>query len=74
MQNDRNTTAGFVPARKSPNNSTTVLYQHPDGFELSFKDGELIASDPDNNTVSVPIGPAGLIRVGLLMAALGGAD
>ncbi len=38
-----------------------TVYSHPDGFTLAFTDHTLIATDDDGKTVSLPIGPLGLV-------------
>ena len=40
-----------------------TVYSHPDGFTLAFNDHTLIATDDDGNTVSLPIGPLGLVEL-----------
>ena len=40
-----------------------TVYNHPDGFTLVFNDHTLYATDDDGNTVSLPIGPLGLVEL-----------
>ena len=40
--------------------SAKTLYKHPDGPELAFKDGRLIATGDEGLAVYLPIGPDGL--------------
>ena len=47
-----------------------TAYSHPDGFTLAFKDDVLTATDEDGKTVSLPIGPAGLMELGNVLLAL----
>ena len=49
----------------------TLVYEHPDGFTLAFNDNVLIATDDEDNTVCLPIGPLGLIALGELLTAIG---
>ena len=48
-----------------------LVYQHPDGFTLAFNDNVLTATDNEDNTVCLPIGPLGLIALGQLLTAIG---
>ena len=41
-----------------------TVYSHPDGFTLAFNDDTLTATDDDGKTVSLPIGPLGLVKLG----------
>ena len=52
------------------NTDATLVYQHPDGFTLAFDDHTLIATDDDGITVSLPIGPLGLVDLGNALLAL----
>ena len=47
-----------------------TIYSHPDGFTLAFNDNTLIATDDKGKTVSLPIGPLGLVELGLALLAL----
>ena len=47
-----------------------TVYSHPDGFALAFNDHTLIATDEDGKTVSLPIGPLGLVELGNALLAL----
>ena len=47
-----------------------TVYSHPDGFTLAFNDHTLIATDDNGKTVSLPIGPLGLVELGNAMLAL----
>ncbi len=49
---------------------SSTVYNHPDGFTLAFNDHTLIATDDDGKTVSLPIGPLGLVELGLALLAL----
>lgn len=48
-----------------------TVYSHPDGFTLAFNDHTLIATDDDGKTVSLPIGPLGLVELAAELSALG---
>ena len=48
-----------------------LIYQHPDGFTLAFDDNVLTATDDEDNTVCLPIGPLGLIGLSQLLTAIG---
>lgn len=48
-----------------------TLYSHPDGFTLAFNDHTLIATDDDGKTVSLPIGPLGLVELAEELNAIG---
>lgn len=50
--------------------SPQTLYEHPDGHLIGFDDNTLICIG-DDGPVFVPIGPQGLIELGLRMMALG---
>ena len=47
-----------------------TAYSHPDGFTLAFKDDVLTATDEAGKTVSLPIGPLGLMELGNVLLAL----
>ena len=47
-----------------------TVYSHPDGFTLAFNDSTLIATDDKGKTVSLPIGPLGLVELGNDLLAL----
>ena len=47
-----------------------TVYSHPDGFTLAFNDNTLIATDDNGKTVSLPIGPLGLVELGNDLLAL----
>ena len=53
------------------NTDAALVYQHPDGFTLAFNDNVLTATDDNDNTVALPIGPMGLIALGELLTAIG---
>ncbi|GEM_PF-4268584 len=40
-----------------------LLYRHPDGWTISYKENALIATDDDLNFVIVPIGREGLLEL-----------
>lgn len=48
-----------------------TVYNHPDGFTLAFNDHTLIATDDDGKTVSLPIGPLGLVELAEKLNAIG---
>ena len=48
-----------------------TVYSHPDGFTLVFNDNVLIATDDDGNTVSLPIGPLGLVELAAELDTIG---
>lgn len=48
-----------------------TVYEHPDGFTLAFNDHTLIATDDDGKTVSLPIGPLGLLELAAELNAIG---
>ena len=48
-----------------------TVYSHPDGFTLAFDDHTLIATDDDGNTVSLPIGPLGLVELAAELDTIG---
>ena len=47
-----------------------TVYTHPDGFNLAFGDHILTATDSDDKTVSLPIGPLGLVELGNALLVL----
>ena len=51
-------------------NCTTTIYSHPDGFELTYGDHELTATDDDGNAVRLPIGVLGLAELAEKLAAI----
>ena len=51
-----------------------TVYSHPDGFTLAFNDHTLIATDSDDKTVALPIGPLGLVELGNALLALAAAQ
>ena len=64
---------GAMPGQAAPEykSDTTTVYSHPDGFTLAFNDNVLTATDDEDNTVCIPIGPLGLIALGELLTAIG---
>ena len=48
-----------------------TVYNHPDGFTLGFNDHTLIATDDNGNTVSLPIGPLGLVELAAELDTIG---
>ena len=50
--------------------STTTIYTHPDGHEITVGDGLLTACTSDGFALSMPIGPAGLRDVAAKLLAL----
>lgn len=48
-----------------------TVYSHPDGFTLAFNDHTLIATDDEGKTVSLPIGPLGLVELAAELKAIG---
>ena len=51
-----------------------AVYTHPHGFTLAFDDHTLTATDSDDKTVSLPIGPLGLVELGNALLALAAAQ
>ena len=49
---------------------TTIVYRHPDGFELTYGDHELTACTPDGIALSMPIGVLGLAELAEKLAAI----
>ena len=49
---------------------SSTLYAHPDGFTLAFNDNALTATDDDGKTVSLPIGPLGLLELAAELVAI----
>ncbi len=50
--------------------SSAMIYRHPDGPTLRVNAGELIAADENGNSVSLPIGPIGLLELAAVLIAL----
>lgn len=50
--------------------ATTIVYRHPDGFELTYGAHELTATDDDGNSVRLPIGPLGLAELAEKLTAI----
>ena len=50
--------------------ATTIVYRHPDGFELTYGAHELTATDDDGNSVRLPIGVLGLAELAEKLAAI----
>lgn len=48
-----------------------AVYSHPDGFTLAFNDNALTATDDDGKSVSLPIGPLGLVELAAELNAIG---
>lgn len=48
-----------------------TVYSHPDGFTLACNDNVLTATDDDGKTVSLPIGPLGLVELAEELNAIG---
>lgn len=48
-----------------------TVYNHPDGFTLAFNDDTLIATDDNGKTVSLPIGPLGLVELAAELDTIG---
>ena len=48
-----------------------TVYSHPECFTLTFNDHKLIATDDDGNTVSLPIGPLGLVELAAELDTIG---
>ena len=48
-----------------------TVYSHPDGFALDFNDNALTATDDDGKSVSLPIGPLGLVELAAELNAIG---
>lgn len=51
--------------------NTHTLYDHPDGYVIGYADRHLIVIDGNGLEVHIPIGPKGLIELGLKMNAVG---
>ena len=47
-----------------------TVYKHPDGPTLAFNEHTLIATADNGKAVSLPIGPLGLVELGLALLAL----
>ena len=50
--------------------ATTIVYRHPDGFELTYGAHELTATDDDGNSVRLPIGVLGLAELAEKLTAI----
>ena len=50
--------------------TTTTVYRHPDGFELTYGEHELTACTPDGVALSMPIGLLGLAELAEKLAAI----
>ena len=50
-----------------------TVYDHPDGFTLTFDCNLLIATDNNGKAVFLPIGPLGLVELGDKLRAIGNA-
>ena len=50
--------------------SVATIYRHPDGPALTYSASELIATDENWNSVSLPIGPQGLLELAAELVAL----
>ena len=50
--------------------ATTTVYRHPDGFELTYGEHELTATDDDGNSVRLPIGVLGLAELAEKLTAI----
>lgn len=55
----------------TPTKTTPAIFQHPDGFTVGYSDNTLICIDNSDASVFIPIGPMGLIDLGLKLATLG---
>lgn len=51
-------------------NAARTVYSHPDGFTLAFNDNVLTATDDDDKSVSLPIGPLGLLELAAELVAI----
>jgi hypothetical protein len=51
--------------------TTPAIFEHPDGYTVGYSDGHLICIDDSDTSVCIPIGPMGLIDLGLKLGALG---
>ncbi len=47
-----------------------ILYQHPDGHSIDLDGITLTMTDSDDQTVSIPIGPLGVVELGNALLAL----
>ena len=47
-----------------------MIYRHPDGPALTYSASELIATDENGNSVSLPIGPQGMLELAAELVAL----
>ena len=50
--------------------ATTIVYRHPDGFELTYGEHELTACTPDGVALSMPIGLLGLAALAEKLTAI----
>ena len=50
--------------------ATTIVYRHPDGFELTYGEHELTACTPDGVALSMPIGLLGLTALAEKLTAI----
>lgn len=50
--------------------ATTTVYRHPDGFELTYGEHELTATDDDGNSVRLPIGLPKMAELAEKLAAI----
>ena len=50
--------------------SAAMIYRHPDGPALTYSASELIATDENGNSVSLPIGPQGMLELAAELVAL----
>ena len=50
--------------------ATTTVYRHPDGFELTYGEHELTATDDDGNSVRLPIGLPKIAELAEKLAAI----
>ena len=50
--------------------TTTTVYRHPDGFELTYGEHELTACTPEGIALSMPIGLLGLAELAEKLTAI----
>lgn len=50
--------------------SVATIYRHPDGPALTYSASKLIATDENGNSVSLPIGPQGMLELAAELVAL----
>lgn len=62
-------THGAMPGTPAP--KTTTLYEHPDGYAIGYADRHLIIIDDNGLEVHIPIGPHGLVELGLKFMSVG---